>query len=984
MSTYAPVLHALTIEPRVARPGEPVRLRFRATNHGATPTARAVVRFVLDPALEPLGETQLEIDEVAPGGELVAETCARIAASADDGMRLGAQAVMLLAGDELGSNRCDVLVRGRAVLDGPASGTFVEMLDAETVLVRAVVCNEGDATARGVRVVLPAPSGCTPVEADAACEQRIERLGPGESAELAFAARIAAPAREIAADDAEVCASDRVSRALHVRSAVTPSPAIVPALTLDVARRLVRIAVEVRNDGWVEASGVRVEMTFPPGFRFDDATVAVDGVPADRTTRRARGRAGRHQPPPGWGGHDEPYARVERASAGPAVVLGRVPARQSRCIEMLATYGAECEKGAVRALAGERAAEAAFAPAFVSDVRIEAVDAPPRCAPGEEAAIGVRVLNAGDRAEHVSILVAGAGTPIAGGDGSAPSGGDDVSTPSADCDRSERVPLGTIAPGWTAHAWVRVRVSDDARDGDVLRYRISASGEGGTPSEREIALVVHDRPRIVVDEPPAGVGDRVRYVLRNVGSSTARDVVASVAGDRYVLGTIAPGAVREIEAAAGAARAGGAVTARGLARVALPPQDQAVLGGLTIRVETPATVVAGAPFAATIDVVADDRLDELALTLLLPDGLSCVAGSTTVDGHALLDREGESPLVRGLSLYGIPPATRVALACSVLAAATLGGETRALGVAVSTSEERSEAAGGAIAFVARDSFAIRPAGLPYHVDACTLPPRGAPSADETADAAPLVSAVAVACSEAIAAGLPQLAPFGAIVADRSSAFTFAVRFAGERASVLARLLRGENARLVDHVLVLRALVPDLETSGDGAVTAALNETAAALADVFDRAFVKLRIPAFAVAATDLEDAALRGALIRLLESLQDTVPGDAAAPAHASATLPAGSVRGLLASFADAPYGDPAMLRAVVALVPTCCPDDARLERALAAYVRAVDGALARYDGAPRGTFDAALGRRAGDELDAARAALTDAVRERAAELAPC
>ena len=78
------------------------------------------------------------------------------------------------------------------MLDGPASGTFVEAVDAETVRVRAVVTNEGAGPAGALRIVLPVPLGCVRDGGGAPVLAR-QGLDAGESAELAFEARIVAP-----------------------------------------------------------------------------------------------------------------------------------------------------------------------------------------------------------------------------------------------------------------------------------------------------------------------------------------------------------------------------------------------------------------------------------------------------------------------------------------------------------------------------------------------------------------------------------------------------------------------------------------------------------------------------------------------------------------------------------------------------------------------------------------------------------------------
>jgi hypothetical protein len=72
--------------------------------------------------------------------------------------------------------------------------------------------------------------------------------------------------------------------------------------------------------------------------------------------------------------------------------------------------------------------------------------------------------------------------------------------------------------------------------------------------------------------------------------------------------------------------------------------------------------------------------------------------------------------------------------------------------------------------------------------------------------------------------------------------------------------------------------------------------------------------------------------------------------------------------------GSPAVLRAIAAMLDTPCPDDPRVADGVAAHARALDAALARYDGLPLEVFDDALARGRDDALDAARRTLIDAL----------
>jgi hypothetical protein len=150
-SVHEPVLHALSVEPRAVRPGETVCVIFRTRNLGTAASPPGTVAFLLGDGFEPLGEPDVAVASVAPGEDVVATVHARVCTPLDDGSELTVQAVLRVPDAALGTNVCAVRVRSRPVLDGAASGTFVEGIDADRVRVRAVVTNEGDGARRAHR-----------------------------------------------------------------------------------------------------------------------------------------------------------------------------------------------------------------------------------------------------------------------------------------------------------------------------------------------------------------------------------------------------------------------------------------------------------------------------------------------------------------------------------------------------------------------------------------------------------------------------------------------------------------------------------------------------------------------------------------------------------------------------------------------------------------------------------------------------------------
>ena len=707
MTSDEPVLHALSVEPRSARAGETVRVVFRTRNLGALASPPGTVSFSLGEGLEPIGASEVPIDPVDPGGDVVAIVQARVSTPRVERAEIVVRAALRLADRMLATNLCVVTVRSRPVLDGPASGTFVDAVDGETVRVRAIVTNEGDGPAGALRIVVPAPLGCVRDGRDMPAVLDRERLAAGESAELEFEARIVGPVAEICADDGAVhLRGDGRRVALPVRGTLTAAPVLAaPEIELTRTRRRVELAIAVRNDGWADAREVGVRITLPDGLRPVDGTLAVDGMPVvARTGPR--------------GGVAEPIARAERERDARTVVLAAVPARSSVGLVLAATFRPDCADGTIRVAVNDDEVEVPFAPHRARELRVRIVGAPRTAAPGESVRIAARVENLGDVAEELTFAI-------------------------EDASAKEHVaePPRTLAAGTAAV--VNVALTVPSGRGDDAAY----SG----------AFVVFD-----------ATGERARSVFAVPIRDRVRPATAEAALDADP---------RE------------------------PPSAETA----------PPDTVAGAAFAV-----------RLVLEALPPPGSSPIAS-------------------------------------------------------------------GAV-----------------------LPP---------------------------------------------GPMEFSIRFDDARLDEIGRLLHGLRAAgLVGHLFALRLFFPDACVACDAGVDAALGVVRDRLRDVFDRLFVKLRIPGYAVCSDDLEDAALRAAIVALLEQLD------------------VGIDDGVPAAFAAAPFGAPAVLRAMTALLPAQCDGDPRLAASLARHAALLDDALRRYEGVPLELFDEALAHRSEPALDAARADLVDAL----------
>jgi hypothetical protein len=464
MTSGEVVLRALSVEPRSVRAGETVRAVFRARNLGDHTSPAGHVAFAFGEGLEPIEGPDLPIDPVAPGATVTVTVRARAAAPRAERAPVAVCAELHLGDRVLSTNVCTVTVYSRPVLDGPASGTFIETVDAESVRVRAIVTNEGAGPAGALRIVVPTPLGCVRDGGEEPAVLDRERLEAGASAEIAFIARIAEPVTEVCADEGEVRFRDTGRRiGLPVRSSLRAAPLLQPPeLALTQSRRGAEIAVTVRNEGWADARGVRVHVVLPPGLKPADGAITVDGMPAgSRAPTRAPGT--------------EPIARVEREREGRTVVLAALAARTCVRLVIPATHRPDCDDGTIHAEIDGAAADIPFVPLRVRELRARLLDLPRTAGAGDEVRLRGRIENTGDLAEDVTFA-------IETGDELAAQGG------------------RALGPGTAADVTLAVTMPADARDeAAVFRGALVVYDSAG---ERTRAAF-----RIPLREPARGSGE---------------------------------------------------------------------------------------------------------------------------------------------------------------------------------------------------------------------------------------------------------------------------------------------------------------------------------------------------------------------------------------------------------------------------------------------------------------------------------------------
>jgi hypothetical protein len=400
---------------------------------------------------------------------------------------------------------------------------------------------------------------------------------------------------------------------------------------------------------------------------------------------------------------------------------------------------------------------------------------------------------------------------------------------------------------------------------------------------------------------------------------------------------------------------------------------------LRAELQVPEAAMAGVPFAARIVVDTDVPIDTMTVRVPAPEATAYLHGSATLDGLVLLDgtpKRAVSPFEGdGLVLRDVAPRRRLVFGWSVRCDVN---RTEPI-VVVAQLEADGEAVGVSspcVAIRARDNFAARPPGVPYHVESCAIAPAAEIAAAEIAAPVTLnVSAaeieetpvshrggvVGASFDEAPVDETSSEGSFDEVAAAEAGAADFepSMRLSSARLDDVSRLFASFRFEgLVQHLFALRFFFADA-VGVSGVAQAELDAVNGAMRDVFDRLFVKLRIPGFGVSSDDLEDHELRQALVALFGELALCVP----------------DVANVCRMLAEARYGAPPVLRALVGLLPVRCDDDRAVGGALAHYASVLDGVLARYEGLPLELFDDALAHRGDAALDDARVALLDALR---------
>jgi hypothetical protein len=908
---------------RTVSPGEVIAFRFRAKNGSEVATPPALLVLVLPPGWSPLDPLEADIPSVAPGAEHTVAFRARPDVADATTAHSPIQAALHLERLVLGSNVVHMRVFGHARLNGPASSVRIEPGDDGALRVSVTIVNEGDAAARAVRVVVPPPPGFGAEESAivAACEE----LPVAGTLSFAYSMVPLGPAAATVCIDDAYISYDGGRVALTTGLSALLAPEIAPP-QIEAQRRASRLDLRVRvaNTGWVAARDVNCSLELPAGWRVLRGTMRVDGAPP--TIRRD--------------GDSE---------NGVAIALPLVPARGFVDLTLVASASRPRVEGDLTVRCGSHTVTATIPQVVQRALRLDARPDSAFAEPGSVIPVAVDVHNTGETSERVTVTL---DTEIAW--------------------------TGELRAGGAAAFVARLTIPTQLGDGEALPVLVAAAGEDGTRlASAQFDLRAVDRPWLAIDDV-VWEGGQTRATIRNVGATTARDV--RLDGETEILiAALAPGESHDFVLAPAIARRASIVGHDGRT-VPIGWDDQAAPVEVAAQLVTAASARSGERLAVRLRVTGAGAVQSLRIRPRSHTAAVYIAGSTTVNGHAVVDGLEGPPLFTrdGLALHDIPAGTFVEVAWSLLPRTPgeliVGVDLDANGVAVDVSA-------ATVAVSDAPPFGARPNALPFHIDAATVGDFSV-AAPYTGEAATLPVATASTGIDALPAAPDPSGPEAWTLAppDLSAGDTSAfpasrapvtawLTLDAVRAASIVRVLRGARGPgLISHVPSLAVLFPNAIATGDASLDATFAGVSEAIRGMYERLFVKLRIPGYDVTPGDLEDATTRRELLALLDRI-----GTAGDPA--TGFDPHGDVfvridrdrlHAARTALAEAPLGGPQTLAAIAALLPRYGAGDAAV--AVGAYAGELSTTFDAACALTHDAFAAYLTSHRAPELDSARA----------------
>jgi hypothetical protein len=809
----------------------------------------------------------------------------------------------------LGSNVVPMRVFGHPRLNGSASGIRIEPAAGEALHVSVTVVNEGDAAARAVRVVVPPPPGF--VAEESAIVASAAELPVGATLSFGYDMLPLGPAAAAVCIDDAFISHEGGTVALLTRATSLLAPHLV-APVIDGERRAGRLdlGVRVANDGWVAARDVRCALQFPPGWRILRGTMRADGAPA--TVRRG-----------------------DESENGVAITLPLVPARGSVEVTLVASASRPHVEGDVIVRCDAHAVAYAIPAAGRRALHVDARPESAFAEPGTTVPVALDVHNTGETSERVDVLLAG-----------------------------ESCWTGELRPGAAAACIARLRVPDDLTDGDVLTADVVANGsDGRTLASARFDLRTVDRPWIAVDDVVWDAG-QTRVTIRNVGATVARNVRLEGATDSLVAALL-PGDSQTVALSAEVARTASLVGTDGRT-VPIGWDDQATPVAVAAKLHLATTVRAGERLEVRLQCTPSGLVQTLRIRPRASSGAPYVAGSTTVNGHAVVDGVDGPPLFTrdGLALHDIATGTLVDVAWWLLPRTpgdvTVAVELEANGVPVDVPAAN-------VTIADAPPFGARPAALPFHIDAATVGDSGiaAPFTGETA-AFP-ATAPPTTIDDLPRAPEPSAPEAWTLAPPDLPSVTLWTTLDAARSAAIVRVLRGARGTgLASHLPALAVLFPTGISTAEPQLEARFGATADVIRGIYERLFVKLRIPGYVLAPSDLEDAVSRRELLDVFGRIGATTEhADHAGRGDVYVRVDRTRALAVRAVLDGAPLGGAQALAAVAALLPHHGSDDAAA--AVGAYVGELAATFETACALSQEAFLAGLMSQPTPELDEAR-----------------
>jgi hypothetical protein len=629
------------------------------------------------------------------------------------------------------------------------------------------------------------------------------------------------------------------------------------------------------------------------------------------------------------------FRRGGESESGVAVTLPLVPARGSVDVTLVACASRPRVEGDVIVQCDAHAVAYAIPAAGLRALRVDARPESAFAEPGTTVPVAVDVHNTGETSERVTVLLAG-----------------------------ESCWSGELRPGAAAACIARLRVPDDLADGDLLSAEVAANGaDGRTLASVRFDLRTVDRPWIAVDDVVWDAG-QTHVTIRNVGATTARHVRLEGATESLVAALL-PGETQTVALPAEVARTASLVGADGRA-VPIGWDDQATPVAVAAKLLVATSVRTGERLEVRLQCTPAGLVQTLRIRPRASSAALYVAGSTTVNGHAVVDGVEGPPLFTrdGLALHDVATGTLVDVAWWLLPRTpgdvTVAVELEANGVPVDVS---------AVTVTIADAppFGARPAALPFHIDAATVGDStiAVPFTGETA-AFPTTSP-ATTIDELPRAPEPSAPEAWTLAPPDLPSITLWSTLDAARSAAIVRVLRGARGTgLASHLPALAVLFPTGISTADPQLEARFGGTADVIRGIFERLFVKLRIPGYVLTPADLEDAASRRELLDVLGRIGATTEhADHAGRGDVYVRIDRTRALAVRAALNGAPLGGAQALSAVAALLPHHGSDDAAV--AVGTYVGELAATLETACARSQEAFLAGLTSEPTPELDEAR-----------------